>query len=114
MELIQPLIRKNFELSMVLTKVTVEMGGAEEKSLADPHKRTQPFAPLTTKSVSRLDILLLLAIGVTAHDFASYYGFHINGVHAFYFSIPMIGVILSIKFERRIRKWWKSHQLTYE
>lgn len=52
---------------------------------------------------SRLDILILLALGVTAHDIASIYGFHIPGLHAIYFSLPMIGILMSVKLERWLR-----------
>jgi hypothetical protein len=80
----------------------------EKPSVADPPTRKQLSAPLPTKSVSRLDVLLLLTLGIIAHDVASIYGFHIPGYHAVYFAVPMVLVILSIKFGRRIRKWQKK------
>ena len=79
----------------------------ERVVVSDPQTISKQSALSPTKTLSRFDILLLLAIGVTAHDFASYYGFHVSGVHAFTFSLPMIGVILFIKFEKRIRRRWK-------
>jgi hypothetical protein len=80
-----------------------ESGGKKYRN--DPPIRKQTSQPLPTKSMSRLDVLLLLAAGVCVHDVASIYGLHIEGYHAIYFMVPMIGLILSIKFERRIRKW---------
>ncbi len=82
----------------------VERGGEEKKYSVTPTIRKQP-SPSPTKSLSRLDVLLLLTLGVCAHDVASIQGFHIPGYHAIYFAAPMVGVILSIKFERRIKKW---------
>jgi hypothetical protein len=85
----------------------VERGGEESSIVVTPTIRKQP-SPSPTKSVSRLDVLLLLTLGIIAHDVASIEGFHIPGYHAVYFAIPMVLVILSIKFGRRIRKWQKK------
>lgn len=52
--------------------------------------------------MNKIDILILLAIGVTAHDVASIIGMHIPGVHAIYFSIPMIGLLLGMKLKKRL------------
>jgi hypothetical protein len=38
--------------------------------------------------------IFLLALGVTAHDIASILGFHIPGLHALYFSIPLMLICL--------------------
>ncbi len=58
-----------------------------------------------------LDVLILLAFGITLHDIASIEGIHINGLHAIYFSIPMMGILIGIKFERWVTKWWRFHKV---
>jgi len=58
------------------------------------------------RQVGWIDILILLALGITMHDIASIYGFHINGLHALYFSLPMIGILLGLK----IKRWIKNHK----
>ncbi len=92
-----------YYLSWVLWKEDVERGRAESRVVSDPQTISKQPALSPTKSVSRLDVLLLLTIGVCAHDIASIYGLHVEGLHAIYFAVPMIIVIFSIKFERRIR-----------
>jgi hypothetical protein len=94
--------------TILMTKVNSGKERVEKPSVVDPPTRKQLSALSPQKSMSRLDVLLLLTAGVCAHDIASIYGLHIPGYHAIYFAIPMIGVILSIKLERRIRKWLRK------
>ncbi len=44
-----------------------------------------------------IDVLILLTLGITMHDVASILGFHIEGLHAIYFSIPMAAILLAVK-----------------
>jgi len=76
----------------------------ESKYDMTPIVPTQPSSLSPQKSVSRLDVLLLLTLGVCAHDVASIYGMHIEGLHAIYFAIPMILILLSFKVKRKL---WK-------
>ena len=84
-------------------ETNVERERTESSLVPDP--RTKPTQPVLspTKSVSLLDALLLLAIGATIHDFASYYGLHVEPFHAFYYTLPAIGILVWMKWRR-----WKK------
>jgi len=47
-------------------------------------------------TLRKIMAILLLAMGVTAHDIASFYGLHIPGIHAFYFSVPIMLICMFI------------------
>src|SRR2546425_7177966 len=91
-----------------LEEASRESGGVDDSSV-NPNSDTQSSPPSPTQRLrrSRLDILIWLALGITAHDIAVVEGVHIPGYHAMYFSVPMIGILLSVKLERRIVKWLK-------
>jgi len=57
-----------------------------------------------------VDILILIALGVTAHDIASIEGFHLPGLHAIYFSIPMMGILLGLKFGAWLRRKFRNNK----
>src|SRR6266566_2170765 len=82
---------------------TVERGRAESRVVSDPQTISKQPALSPTKSLSRLDILLLLTIGVSAHDVASYYGLHVEPFHAFYYTLPVIAILTWMKWRR-----WKK------
>ncbi len=81
----------------------VERGVEEKKVVSDPQTIRKQLSTSPTKSVSLLDALLLLAVGATIHDFASYYGLHIEPFHAFYYTLPAIGILVWMKWRR-----WKK------